>query len=107
MYQNKAVESYEVTIYGTLSSFARTCNNTFLTELTPLAKYNHTSSYDNIVSSWSGSLFNGDIVYPLMDNGQGWRFNSQFTYYGIDENVSPSSFLGTRFKSYSSNNISL
>lgn len=90
MYQNKAVDSYEVTIFGTLSSFARTCNHTFLTDLTTLEAYNHTSSFANISASWSGNLFNGDIVYPLMDNGQAWRFNSGFTYYGIDENLSPS-----------------
>lgn len=90
LYQNKAVDSYEVTLFGTLSSFARTCSNTFLTDLTPLSAYNHTSSYANISASWHGNLFNGDIVYPLMDNGQAWKFNSGFNWYGIDENVSPS-----------------
>jgi hypothetical protein len=90
MFQNKAVDSYEVTIFGSLSSFARTCNQTFLTDLTPLQAYNHTSSFANISASWEGNLFNGDIVYPLVDNGQAWRFNPGFTYYGIDENVYPS-----------------
>jgi hypothetical protein len=90
VYQNKAVDSYEITLFGTLSSFARICSQTFLTDLTPLAAFNHTSSFANISASWSGNLFNGDIVYPLTDNGQAWKFNSGFNYYGIDENVYPS-----------------
>jgi hypothetical protein len=64
---NKFIESYEVTIYGTLSSFGRDINRNYLTDLSSLAKYNHTASYDNITSSWSGSLFNGVIVYHLAD----------------------------------------
>lgn len=90
MFQSKAVDSYEITIYGTLSSFARSCNQTFLTDLTTLSAYNHTASFDNISASWSGNLFNGDIVYPLADYGQAWRFNPGFSFYGIDENVFPS-----------------
>ncbi|CAB4215647.1 hypothetical protein UFOVP1475_37 [uncultured Caudovirales phage] len=90
VFQNKAIDSYEITLYGTLSSFARTCNNTFLTDLTTLTDYNHTSSFANISASWNGGLFGGDIVYPLMDNGQAWKFNSGFNWYGIDENVNPS-----------------
>ena len=71
---NKFIESYEVTIYGTLSSFGRDINRSFLTELSTLSKYNHTASYDNITASWSGGLFNGDIVYPLADYGSGYQF---------------------------------
>ena len=71
---NKFIESYEVTIYGTLSSFGRDINRAFLTELSSLSKYNHTASYDNITASWSGGLFNGDIVYPLADYGSGYQY---------------------------------
>ncbi len=66
--------SYEVSLFGTVSSFARDMGKFYLSDLTSLAVYNHTSSYDNITSSWSGSLFNGDIVYPLADYGSGYRF---------------------------------
>jgi len=82
---NKFIESYEVTMYGTLSSFAREVNRSFLTDLTPLAAYNHTSSYFNIKDSWTGDLFNGDIVYPLADYGQGWQFTPTENYTGIDD----------------------
>jgi hypothetical protein len=66
--------SYEVSLFGLVSSFARDMSRNYLTDLTTLAKYNHTSSYNAITSSWSGSLFDGDIVYPLADYGSGYQF---------------------------------
>lgn len=86
---NKFIESYEVTIYGALSSFGREINRAYLTDLTSLAQYNHTSSYDNIKLSWeSGStgLFNHDIVYPWADYGQGWQYTSGDDFFGVDDN---------------------
>ena len=83
---NKFIDSYEVTIYGTLSSFGRDINRNFLTDLTTLSSYNHTSSYNNITASWSGNLFNGDIIYPLADYGSGYEFTSgQNNLFGIDD----------------------
>jgi len=83
---NKFIESYDVTIYGTLSSFGRDINRNFLTDLTSLAEYNHTASYNNITASWSGNLFNGDIVYPLADYGSGYQFTSgQYELFGMDD----------------------
>ena len=42
---NRFIESYEVSIYGGLSSFARDTNRLYLTDLTQsLEQYNHTSS---------------------------------------------------------------
>ena len=86
MYENKAVDSYEVTMYGTLSSLARDTSNAFITNLTSLAKYNHTSSVSNILTSWSGSLFNGDIVYPMADYGNDWQYTPGADFTGIDSN---------------------
>ena len=83
---NKFIESYEVTIYGTLSSFGRDVNRNYLTDLSSLAKYNHTASLDNISASWNGNLFNGDIVYPLADYGSGYQFASgDFQTFGIND----------------------
>ena len=84
---NKFIDSYEVTIFGTLSSFGRDINRLYLTDLTTLSKYNHSSSYDNIRASWSGSLFDGDIVYPMADYGQGWEFTPSNPYNGIDSKM--------------------
>lgn len=83
---NKFIESYEITIYGSLSSFARDINRLFLTDLSSLSQYNHTSSYNNITASWSGSLFNGDIVYPLADYGSGYQFTAgEYELFGMDD----------------------
>jgi len=85
---NKFIDSYEVTIYGALSSFGRDINRAYLTDLTSLSVYNHTSSYDNIIQSWdTGSgLFNHDIVYPWCDYGQGWQYTSGDDFFGVDDN---------------------
>lgn len=83
---NKFVDSYEITIYGGVSSFARDINRNFLTDLTSsLAQYNHTSSLDAISSSWNGELFSGTIVYPMAEYGQQIVYNPTITNYGIDE----------------------
>ena len=77
VFQNKFIDSYEVTLYGATSSFSKDTNQSFLTDLSSLRSYNHTASLANINLSWSGSLFNGDIIYPLADYGSALSFNSQ------------------------------
>lgn len=72
---NKFIDSYEVTIYGLLSSFAREANRNNLTDLTTLTQYNHSASMYNITASWSGSLFDGDIRYPMIDYGKYIRYD--------------------------------
>ena len=84
---NKFIDSYEVTIFGGLSSFARDINRFFLTDLTSsLAQFNHTSSYDAISSSWNGGLFSGSIVYPFAEYGQRIQFTPEEAFFGIDSN---------------------
>jgi hypothetical protein len=83
---NKFIDSYEVTIFGSLSSFGRDINRAYLTDLTSLSQYNHTSSYNNISASWNNNLFNGDIVYPLADYGSGYQFTQgQYELFGMDD----------------------
>jgi hypothetical protein len=83
---NKFIDSYEISVFGGLSSFARDINKNFLTNLTSLQQYNHTASYENISASWSGNLFGGDIVYPLADYGSAYRFAQGGTdLFGIDK----------------------
>jgi hypothetical protein len=84
---NKFIESYEVTIYGSLSSFGREVNRSYLTDLISLNSYNHTASIQNITASWEGNLFNGDIVYPLAEYGQKIQFNPEETENGIDSQL--------------------
>jgi hypothetical protein len=86
LYANKFIDSYEVTIFGAVSSFAREINRSYLTDLDSLSVYNHTSSFANISASWAGQLFNGDIVYPLVEYGQRMRYTSGDPFFGIDDN---------------------
>jgi len=91
VYANKFVESYEISIYGGLSSFGRDINRYYLTDLTSsLAQFNHTASYENISASWNGDLFDGDIVYPLAEYGQKIQYTPEENLTGID---SPSGSL--------------
>jgi hypothetical protein len=83
---NKFIDSYEVTIFGAVSSFAKTITNTFLTQLTTLNQYNHTASFNNISASWAGQLYNGDIVYPLAEYGAKMKYTSGDPFFGIDDN---------------------
>ena len=88
---NKFIDSYEVSVYGALSSFSKEISRNFLTDLTgSLAKYNHTASLSNITASWNGDLFNGDIVYPFAEYGQKIIFSPEENLTGID---SPSGSL--------------
>jgi hypothetical protein len=83
---NKFIESYEITLYGSLSSFARDINRNFLTDLSSLAVYNHTASYNNITASWNGNLFSGDIVYPLAEYGSAYQFTAgEYELFGMDD----------------------
>jgi hypothetical protein len=83
---NKFIDSYEISIYGGLSSFARDINRYYLTDLTAsLAQYNHTASLQNITGSWEGNLFNGDIVYPFAEYGQALLYSPELNKSGIDE----------------------
>lgn len=82
---NKYIDSYEVTIFGSLASFAREVNRAFLTDITTLTSLNHSASYANITSSWSNGLFGGDIVYPMIDYGQDIAYQSSLDgKYGVD-----------------------
>jgi hypothetical protein len=82
---NKFIESYNITIYGTLSSLGRDLNRFYLNDLASLSALNHTSSYTNISNSWNGNLFDGDIVYPLVDYGNAWSFTPGENFFGLDD----------------------
>ena len=85
LYQNKFVDSYEVSIYGALSSFARETNRTFLTDMTSSLSYlNHSASFDNITGSWDLQLFSGSVVYPFCEYGQRLQYTPDLPLLGIN-----------------------
>ena len=86
VYENKFIDSYEISLYGIVSSFSRDINKLTLNDLTTLNQFNHTASYNNITASWSGNLFSGSIVYPLADYGSGYQFTQgEYERFGMDD----------------------
>jgi len=86
VYENKFIDSYEISLYGIVSSFSRDINRLTLNDLTSLNQFNHTASYNNISASWNGNLFSGSIVYPLADYGSGYQFTQgQYELFGMDD----------------------
>jgi serine/threonine protein kinase len=65
--KDKNVE-YEVTFFGEVSDFAAKIGGGFMNSLS-LSQYNHEKTYVNIVNSWNLNLFNGDVIYPLIEWG--------------------------------------
>lgn len=59
---------YEVTFFGEVSDFASKIGSGFLNSLN-LSQYNHQKTYVNVVNSWYKVLFNGDVLYPLIEWG--------------------------------------
>ena len=86
VYENKFIDSYEISLYGAISSFSRDINRAYLTDLTSLSQFNHTSSLANITQSWDGNLFGGDIVYPMADYGSAWTYTNGANF-GIDDST--------------------
>jgi hypothetical protein len=74
-------------MYGSISSFSRDINRAYLTDLTALSQYNHTSSLANITGSWSNLLFSGTIVYPMIDYGSAWSYTAGADTTGIDDTL--------------------
>ena len=84
LYQGKYVDSYLVTLYGSISDFAVNSRLYTLNDLDSLSQYNHTASLTAITSSWSNGLFSGSIVYPLAEYGQKMYYSANINL-GIDE----------------------
>ena len=83
---NKFIDSYEITIFGSLSSFAREVNRSYLTDMTAsLAQFNHSASIEAITGSWEGKLFSGSIVYPMAEYGQKILYLPQADLVGIED----------------------
>ena len=70
--ENKFVDSYEVTLFGIISNFSIDTRSSFLTDLTTLSSYNHTSSLGSITSSWVNGLFNGDKLLASNTEEKRW-----------------------------------
>jgi hypothetical protein len=82
---NKFIDSYEISIYGQISSFAREINRSYLTDMTgSLSMFDHTASLSTITGSWNNQLFSGSIVYPFAEYGQKIIYSPESNLFGID-----------------------
>lgn len=80
---------YEIMFLGEAGNFGSTVSPRDFSTLN-LGAYSHNITYTNIVNSWSGNLFNGDIVYPLAEWGYTYNTSTQ-----IPEQTTLSVYGGT------------
>jgi hypothetical protein len=64
--ENTMAKQYQVLVAGENARFARNVGEKEISEL-DLESYMHIFNYENIVGSWNGDLFDGDIVYVPVD----------------------------------------
>lgn len=74
---------YNIIFYGTTKKILDAWGETLMNEVDWTA-YNHTGNYTNVLSSWNQTLFSGDILWPIADYNQGWRY-SKMT--GVNGNI--------------------
>ena len=83
---NKFIDSYTVSLYGSISSFAREINRSYLTDMTAsLSQFDHDLTLENITGSWNGDLFSGSVVYPMAEYGQKIIYSASPGTFGIDD----------------------
>jgi len=68
-------QEFEVEIYTEIGDIVANIGDKKLADL-DLTAYDHSLTYANITGSWAGSLFSGDVVYPLIDWGVGYSSTS-------------------------------
>jgi hypothetical protein len=73
--KEKNVE-YEITFLGETSDFGAKIGGGFMNQIN-MNHLNHEKSYANITNSWNNGLFNGDIVYGLIEWGYTYNANNQ------------------------------
>lgn len=74
---------YNIIFYGTTKKILDAWGEKLMNEV-DWSAYNHTANYANILSSWDGSLLSGDILWPIADYNQGWRYS---TLTGVNGNI--------------------
>ena len=74
---------YNIIFYGTTKKILDAWGETLMNEVDWTA-YNHTASYANILSSWDQTLLSGDILWPIADYNQQWRYS---TLSGVNGNI--------------------
>ena len=80
---------YEITFYGSTSDFGSKIGGGFLNEV-DLNMYNHNKDYANITASWTTpGIFNGDVVYGLIEWGYAYNDKNQPSIPTLSANFTP------------------
>jgi hypothetical protein len=74
---------YSIIFYGQTKKILDAWGETLMNEV-DWSEYNHTANYANILSSWDQALEGGDILWPIADYNQGWRYS---TLSGVNGNI--------------------
>ena len=82
-FQDGLPQLYNIIFYGTTKKILDKWGETLMNEV-DWSAYDHTANYANILSSWDQSLEGGDILWPIADYNQGWRY-SKLT--GVNGNI--------------------
>jgi hypothetical protein len=82
-YKDGIPQLYNIVFYGTTKKILDIWGETLLNEV-DWSAYNHTANYANILSSWDQTLLSGDILWPIADYNQGWRYS---TMAGVNGNI--------------------
>ena len=82
-YKDGIPQLYNIVFYGTTKKILDIWGETLLNEVNWSA-YNHIANYANILSSWNQALLGGDILWPIADYNQGWRYS---TMAGVNGNI--------------------
>lgn len=85
---------YEIIFYGDTSDFASKIAGGYMSDL-DLSAYNHALNYNNIVNSWTNGVFNGDIVYPLIEWGYTYDPDTKRSILPTLSDGEPESFTRT------------
>ncbi|CAB4134675.1 hypothetical protein UFOVP643_21 [uncultured Caudovirales phage] len=102
--EDNSVE-YEIAFYGSTSDFGSKIGGGFLNEVN-LNKYNHDKNYTNIASSWfTPGLFNGDVVYGLIEWGYSYNDKNQPSVPTLSANFTPSAGSPPSAKGSFTNNL--
>ena len=74
---------YNIVFYGTTKKILDIWGQKLLNSVSWSA-YSHVANYANIQSSWDNALLGGDILWPIADYNQGWRYSAMA---GVNGNI--------------------
>ena len=82
-YKDGIPQLYNIVFYGTTKKILDIWGETLLNQV-DWVSYNHFVNYANILSSWNQTLLGGDVLWPIADYNQNWRYSKAT---GISGNI--------------------